>query len=211
MDKKVERKVASCLPCEAATDYHLWHPLKTNPAPAEPWDRVICDHWGPTPINGKHILVIIDGLTQCPEVLKVNGTGEEDNIHTFSEVFPNMGFLDVYSIFQNQGTPFSSCLTDATRRLDLPGIASACLALCCLARQDKPRPMLMANGHIWSPEQLPLADPEQICNIVYGLCWTQMLLKHLYMFLLIRHHNSESATSLPDFMPVESQAECWSH
>ena len=83
----VERKVASCLPCQAATDCHLRDPLKPNPAPAEPWDRVFCDHWGPTPIDGKHILVIIDGLTRYPEVLTVHGTGAEDNIHAFSEVF----------------------------------------------------------------------------------------------------------------------------
>ena len=54
-----------------------------------------------------------------------------------------------YSIFQNQGTPFSPCLADATRRLVLPGVASACLALRCLARQDKPRPMPSAGSDIW--------------------------------------------------------------
>ena len=53
------------------------------------------------------------------------------------------------SIFQNQGTPFSSGLADATRRLVLPGVASACLALRCLARQDEPRPMLSAASDIW--------------------------------------------------------------
>ena len=54
-----------------------------------------------------------------------------------------------YSIFQNQGTPFSSCLADATRRLVLPGVASACLALRCLAKQDEPRLMLSAGSDIW--------------------------------------------------------------
>ena len=59
-----------------------------------------------------------------------------------------------YSIFQIQGTPFSSCLADAMRRLASPGIASACLALCCLARQDEPRPMLSAGSDIWLLEQV---------------------------------------------------------
>ena len=57
--------------------------------------------------------------------------------------------FDSYSIFQKQGTPFSSCLADATRRLALPGVALACLALRCLARQEEPRPMLSAGSDIW--------------------------------------------------------------
>ena len=105
MDKMVERKVASCLPCQAATDCHLRDPLKPNPAPAEPWDRVFCDHWGPTPTDGKHILVIIDGLTRYPEVLTVNGTGAEDNIHAFSEVFARHG-LPRY-LHSDNGPPFN--------------------------------------------------------------------------------------------------------
>ena len=33
--------------------------------------------------------------------------------------------------------------------LVLPGVASACLALRCLAKQDDPRPMLSAGSDIW--------------------------------------------------------------
>ena len=66
-----------------------------------------------------------------------------------SKLFVNSQIMIQYSIFQNQGTPFSSCLADATRRLVLPGVASACLALRCLAKQDEPRLMLSAGSDIW--------------------------------------------------------------
>ena len=66
--------------------------------------------------------------------------------------------LSTYNIFQNQGTPFSSCLADATRQLASPGVASACLALRCLARQDEPRPMLSAGSDIWL-----------LAQVVYGI------------------------------------------
>ena len=72
-----------------------------------------------------------------------------------SRIWP---FLLTYSIFQNQGTPFSSCLADATRRLASPGVASACLALRCLARQDEPRPILSAGSDIWL-----------LAQVVYGI------------------------------------------
>ena len=59
-----------------------------------------------------------------------------------------------YNIFQNQGIPLLSCLADATRRLVLPGVASACVALRCLARQDEPWPMLPVASDIWLPAQV---------------------------------------------------------
>ena len=83
MDKMVERRVAACLPCQAATESHHRDPLKPNPAPAEPWFRVYCDHWGPTQF-GDHILIVMDGLTRYPEAVVVRGTSAEDNIHAFS-------------------------------------------------------------------------------------------------------------------------------
>ena len=105
MDKMVEEKVATCLPCQAATDSHHRDPLKPNPAPAEPWDRLYCDHWGPIPYDGKHILVLIDALTRYPEVLVVKGTGADDNIHSFSEVFARHGYPRY--LHSDNGPPFN--------------------------------------------------------------------------------------------------------
>ena len=105
MDKMVEEKVATCLPCQAATDSHQRDPLKPNPAPSEPWDRLYCDHWGPIPYDGKHILVLIDALTRYPEVLVVKGTGADDNIHSFSEVFARHGYPRY--LHSDNGPPFN--------------------------------------------------------------------------------------------------------
>ena len=86
MDKSVEKAVSSCLPCQASVESYQKDPLQPTKIPEEPWTCLYTDHWGPTQ-DGKHILVIIDGLTQYPEVVVVKGTLAEDNIHRFSEIF----------------------------------------------------------------------------------------------------------------------------
>ena len=66
------RVVERCLPCQASVDKHTRDPLKPNRAPEEPWQQLYADYWGPTS-GGKHILVVIDGLTRYPEVVVVKG------------------------------------------------------------------------------------------------------------------------------------------
>ena len=41
--------------------------------------------------DGLHILVVIDGLTKYPEVAVVKGTGADDNIWAFSDIFSRHG------------------------------------------------------------------------------------------------------------------------
>ena len=103
MDRLVERRVKACLPCQAATENHTRDPLKPNPAPKEPWQRLYCDHWGP--IDNKHILVIIDALTRYPEVMVVKGTSAEQNIQAFSETFARHG-VPKY-LHSDNGPPFN--------------------------------------------------------------------------------------------------------
>ena len=90
MDKAVERRVSTCLPCQARMESKAREPLKPLKAPEEPWSRLYTDHWGPTQ-DSNHILVIIDSLTRYPEVLVVKGTSAEDNIQAVSEVFSRHG------------------------------------------------------------------------------------------------------------------------
>ena len=103
MDKMVDRHVATCLPCQAATESHHSDPLKPNPAPSEPWFPVYCNQWGPTQF-GDHILVVMDGLTRYPEAVVVQGTSAEDNIHAFSKIFSRHGVQKFYS---DNGPPFN--------------------------------------------------------------------------------------------------------
>ena len=104
MDKLVEQRVGTCLPCLASTEEHNRDPLKPSIAPDEPWTKLYCDHWGPTR-NGNHILVIIDGLSRYPEVIVVDGTSAEDNIKAFTEVFSRHSFPEV--IHSDNGPPFN--------------------------------------------------------------------------------------------------------
>ena len=81
MDKKVESSNGE--------------PLQLSTAPEELWQRLSCDHWGPTRDN-KHLLVVIENLTRYPEVTVVNGTSADDNIHSFSEIFSQHKFLSYW-------------------------------------------------------------------------------------------------------------------
>jgi hypothetical protein len=83
MDRAVERRVSTCLPCQASMESKARDPLKPPKVLEEPWSRLYADHWGPTK-DGHHILVVIDGLTRYPEVAVVKGTSAEDNIQAFS-------------------------------------------------------------------------------------------------------------------------------
>ena len=91
MDREVERILGGCLPCLASVVQHHRDPLKPSTAHTEPWEKLYCDHWGPTG-DQKHILVVVDAWTRYPEAVVVKGTGAEDNIHAFSEVFSRHGY-----------------------------------------------------------------------------------------------------------------------
>ena len=104
MDRMVERIISECLPCQASIDNHTRDPLKPTPAPKSPWDKLYCDHWGPTQ-DGNHMLVLVDALTRYPEVLTVHGTGAEDNIHAFSECFARHGYPS--TLHSDNGPPFN--------------------------------------------------------------------------------------------------------
>ena len=104
MDRIVEDRVAACHPCQAATDKHTKDPLKPNDAPSRPWSTIYADHWGPTP-DRRHILVMIDALTRYPEVVTVEGTSAEDNIHGFAEAFARHGIPHI--LRSDNGPPFN--------------------------------------------------------------------------------------------------------
>ena len=51
------------------------------------------------------ILVVVDYLTCYPEAVVVQGTGVEDNIHAFSEIFSRHGFPR--HLHSDNGAPFN--------------------------------------------------------------------------------------------------------
>ena len=86
MDKLVEARVESCLPCQAAAPAHHRDPLQPTTAPSRPMEYQSGDHWGPTP-DGKYVLVVMDLLTRFPEVMVVSNTSAEANIHALDSMF----------------------------------------------------------------------------------------------------------------------------
>ena len=85
MDKRVEKRSASCEACQAATLQHQRDPLQPSVAPTKPWVKVAADHWGATPNHT--VLVMVDHLTKYPEVEVVKGTSAHDNIIAIDNIF----------------------------------------------------------------------------------------------------------------------------
>ena len=54
MDRAVERRVSSCLACQASVESKARDPLKPTKAPEEPWSRLYADHPGRPPHTGHH-------------------------------------------------------------------------------------------------------------------------------------------------------------
>ena len=104
MDRAMERRVSTCLPCQASVESKARDPLKPTKVPEEPWSRLYADHWGPTK-DGLHILLVIDGLTRYPEVAIVKSTSADDNIQAFTEIFSRHGVPD--RLHSDNGAPFN--------------------------------------------------------------------------------------------------------
>ena len=90
MDRAVERRVSTCLPCQASVESKARDPLKPIKAPKDPLSMLYADHCGPSQ-DGQHILVVIDGLTRYPKVVVSKSTSADDNILAFAEIFSRHG------------------------------------------------------------------------------------------------------------------------
>lgn len=104
MDKAVEDKVSSCIPCQASTEVKHRDPLVPSIPPETPWQKLAADHWGPT-VDGKYLLVVVDELSRYPEVAIVNSTGADANIEAFDNIFTRHGYCE--SLKTDSGPPFN--------------------------------------------------------------------------------------------------------
>ena len=62
IDKRVERKIASCIPCQASINTSQRKPLKMSPTPDGPWLEASADFCGPFP-TGEIVLVVLDAYS----------------------------------------------------------------------------------------------------------------------------------------------------
>lgn len=79
IDKSVERKIASCIPCQASTNSSQREPLKIPLTRNGPRLQVSADLCGTFP-TGETVLVVLDAFSKYPEVEIVSSIAAKDTI-----------------------------------------------------------------------------------------------------------------------------------
>ena len=107
IDKMVEQKVKTCLPCQAATTGTHRHPepLIMTPLPDAPWQEVAVGFVGPFP-SGELLLVVIDEFSRFPEVEIVTTTSAKAVIPKLDNIFSRQGVPVVLK--SDNSPPFNS-------------------------------------------------------------------------------------------------------
>ena len=108
MDSLVEAVIRKCIPCQAVTPGTRREPLQMTPLPAEPWQLVAADIFGPLP-SGEKILVLKCLRSKWPEVcifLRGQATNAEGVISAMEKLFSVHGIPD--TIRTDNGPPFNS-------------------------------------------------------------------------------------------------------
>lgn len=108
MDSLTETAIKGCIPCQAVTPGSRREPLQMTPLPAEPWQLVAADIFGPLP-SGEKILVLKCLRSKWPEVcifLRNQATNADGVISAMEKLFAIHGIPDV--IRTDNGPPFNS-------------------------------------------------------------------------------------------------------
>ena len=103
----VESLVKKCLPCQAVTPEPKRDPLFMTPLPAEPWQLVAADIFGPLP-SGEKVLVLKCLRSKWPEIkifLKNQSTNAAGVIFAMEKMFTTHGIPDV--VRTDNGPPFN--------------------------------------------------------------------------------------------------------
>ena len=108
MDSLAEAAVRKCIPCQAVTPGIRREPLQITTLPAETWQLVAADIFGPLP-SGEKILVLKCLRSKWPEVcifLRNQDTNAEGVISAMERLFSIHGIPDI--IRTDNGPPFNS-------------------------------------------------------------------------------------------------------
>ena len=106
LDKKVERRVRECLPCQSVQPSKYQEPIKHNELPDGPWQYTEMDFQGPYP-KGDYIFVLIDRYSHWPEVAFFkNAPTSVSTIKVMKEIFSRKGIP--YTCQSDNGQPFRS-------------------------------------------------------------------------------------------------------
>ena len=85
-DEEISKITQVCLACQTSTVTKTRDSLIPSYPPKESWQNLAADHWGPA-ADGCFLQVVIDELSQYPEVEVGKNTGTEDNIEAFDNIF----------------------------------------------------------------------------------------------------------------------------
>ena len=103
IDKSVERRVASCIPCQASINTSQREPLKMSPTPNGPWLEASADFCGPFP-TGEMVLLVLDAYSKYPEVEIVSSTAAGNAFPALERIFATHGIPGVLKT--DNGFPF---------------------------------------------------------------------------------------------------------
>ena len=105
IDSLAERRVRSCLACQATTSTPITpEPIISTPLPAVPWKTLSADFLGPLP-TGELLLVVMDDFSRFPEVEIVSSTASTTVIPKLDSIFARQGIPEILKT--DNGPPFN--------------------------------------------------------------------------------------------------------
>ncbi|XP_024873812.1 uncharacterized protein K02A2.6-like [Temnothorax curvispinosus] len=104
IDNDIERAVKSYEQCAVNSRTPIKCTLRSWPIPRAPWSRIHIDFAGP--VNGFYYLVIVDALTNWPEVFRMTAATTTKTLECLEEVFSRQGLCD--TLVSNNGPQFVS-------------------------------------------------------------------------------------------------------
>lgn len=104
IDKMVERRVKSCIACQASVPEVKREPLQMSPLPTAPWTEISAD-FAELPM-GQYLLVLMDDYSRFPIVEIVSSTSANVVIPRLDKVLSEYGTPD--TLRTDNGPPFNS-------------------------------------------------------------------------------------------------------
>ena len=104
IDSMVERRVKSCLACQATVLDMKREPLRMSPLPVAPWTELSTDFAQLS--SGEYLLVVIDDYSRFPLVEIVTSTSSAAVIPKLDKIMSEYGIPDILK--SDNGPPFSS-------------------------------------------------------------------------------------------------------
>lgn len=105
MDKRVEKEISHCLPCQVTVKSPKQEPLKPTTLPNEPWDILATDLHGPLS-TGEYLLVVQCLYSRYPAVEIVHSTSADACIPALDKILSYFGIPS--EITSDNGTPYNS-------------------------------------------------------------------------------------------------------